>query len=266
MTAIRDWGTAVISSLANALNLFLTFIPRLIGFLVILLVGWIIAQLVNKALTAVLRKVGFDRLADRAGMGRVGQQMGVPIDAAHLLGRIAFWFIFLIFLVIAIDALGLAGVGNMINQIVAYLPNVFVAILILFVGMLIAVVVADLIRAAAANTRLGNPTIFANIARYAILGFAVLIALEQLRIAPTLLNILFMAVVGAIALAAGLAFGLGGQDTVRRYLSRRERVWDSEPEYRPVQQNVEQPRPPTQTVPDTQNFKTQPGYSRPIPE
>jgi hypothetical protein len=264
MSVIRDWGTAIMSSLANVLNLFLTFIPRLVGFLVILFVGWIVAQLVNKALTAVLHKVGFDRLADRAGMTRLEQRMGISVDAARLLGKIAFWFIFLIFLVTAIDALGLAGVSSMVNQIVSYLPNVFVAILILLVGMLAATVVADLVRAAIAGTRMGNPNIFANIARYAVLGFVTLIALEQLQIAPALLNILFMAVVGAVALAAGLAFGLGGQETVRRYLSRMERSWGHETEYHQVQQNPNQTQPQSQTVPGTNDLRTQPGYGRSI--
>ncbi|HTK09799.1 MAG TPA: hypothetical protein VL485_21685 [Ktedonobacteraceae bacterium] len=265
MPVIQNWGTAIISSLANALNLFLTFIPRFVGFLVILLVGWIIAQLVNKALTAVLHKVGFERLADRAGMSRLEQQTGVPMDAAGILGKVAFWFIFLIFLVTAIDALGLAGVSNMLNQIVSYLPNVFVAILILFVGMLAATVVGDLVRAAIANTRMGSPNVFANIARYAILGFAVLIALEQLQIAPSLINILFMAVVGAIALATGLAFGLGGQDTVRHYLSRRERTWESEAQYRQVQQSADQTQTQPQAIPDPHNLRTQSPYGHPIP-
>src|SRR2546430_17145004 len=96
---ITNWGTAIINAFANALNLVLTFIPRFIGFLVILLVGWIIATVVSKALTAILRKIGFDRLADRIGLTRLEQRMGVQMDAAGILGKITYWFLFLIFLV-----------------------------------------------------------------------------------------------------------------------------------------------------------------------
>ena len=219
---IRDWGTAIINALANALNLVLTFIPKLIGFLVILLVGWIIASVVSRALTFLLRKIGFDRMADRIGLTRFEQRMGIKMDAAGLLGKIVYWFVFLIFLVPAVDALGLTAVSAILSTVIAYIPNVFVAILVLFLGTLAATFVADIVRGATATANIGNPSIFANIARFAIMGFAALVALEQLQIAPALINELFGAIVAAAAIAFGLAFGLGGQDTARRYLARGE--------------------------------------------
>ncbi|MFL5706020.1 MAG: mechanosensitive ion channel family protein [Ktedonobacteraceae bacterium] len=237
MTVVRNWGDAIISALANALNLVLTFIPRLLGFLVILLVGWIIATVVSKAVTFLLRKVGFDRLGDRIGLTRFEQRMGVNMDSAGILGRIVYWFLFLIFLVPAADALGLPAVSNILNQLLAYIPNVFVAILVLFLGALAATVVADLVRGATASAKIGNPNLFANIARYAILGFAALIALEQLQIAPALLNILFTAIVGTIAIAVGLSFGLGGQDTARKWLSRGESTVSGAASPMPAQQD-----------------------------
>ena len=219
---ISDWGTAIFNSLSNAVNLILTFIPRLIGFLVILIVGLIIASLVSRAVTFLLRKVGFDRVSDRIGLTRFEQRMGVQLDSAGILGKVVYWFILLIFLVPAADALGLPAVSSVLNTLVAFLPNVFVAILVLFLGALAATVVADLVRGATASTKVGNPNIFANIARWAIIGFAALIALEQLKIAPDLLNELFGGLVAAVALAVGLSFGLGGQETARKWLARGE--------------------------------------------
>jgi flagellar biosynthesis protein FliQ len=219
---ISNWGTAIFNALSNAVNLILTFIPRLIGFLVILIVGLIIAALLSRAVTFLLRKVGFDRVSDRIGLTRFEQRMGLQVDSAGILGRVVYWFILLIFLVPAADALGLPAVSNILNALVAFLPNVFVAILVLFLGTLAATVVADLVRGATASTNIGNPNIFANIARWAIIGFAALIALEQLKIAPALLNELFGGLIAAVALATGLAFGLGGQETARRWLARGE--------------------------------------------
>ena len=219
---VTNWGEAILTALTNALNLLLAFIPKLLGFLVILLVGWIIATAVSKALTFLLRKVGFDRMANRIGLTRLEQRMGIQLDPARVLGQIAFWFIFLIFLVPATDALGLPAVSNVLNALVAYIPNVFVAILVLFLGALAATFVSDIVRGATASTNVGNPTVFANIARYAIIAFAALVALEQLQIAPALLNELFGGIVLAAAIAFGLAFGLGGQDTARRWLARSE--------------------------------------------
>lgn len=133
-----------------------------------------------------------------------------------------YWFLLLIFLVPAVDALGLTTVSGLLTTLVAYIPNVFVAILVLFLGTLAATFVSDIVRGVTASTNVGNPNVFASIARYAIIAFAALIALEQLQIAPALLNILFTAIVGALALAFGLAFGLGGRETAQRLLSRSE--------------------------------------------
>ena len=222
MQTVADWGAAIYTSLAGALALLFSFIPKLIGFLVILLIGWLVATAVAKALTLVLRKVGFDRISDRIGLTNLERQMNVQLDAAGLLGKLVYWFVFLIFLVPAVNALGLTTVSELIGRIVGYLPNVFVAILVLFLGTLAATFVADIIRGAAASTRIGNANVFASIARYAILGFAALVALEQLQIAPALIQILFTAIVGAAALAFGLAFGLGGRESAQRLLSRGE--------------------------------------------
>ncbi|GHO87260.1 mechanosensitive ion channel family protein [Dictyobacter formicarum] len=222
MSVITNWGVAIYSSLATALAMVFAFIPKLVGFLVILLVGWIVASLLAKGLTLLLRRVGFDRLSDRIGFTRFEQQMNLRMDPASLLGRVLFWFVFLIFLVPAFNALELTAVSVLIGQIVGYIPNVFVAIIVLFLGTLLATFVADLVRGASASARMANPNVLANIARYAILGFSALIALEQLQIAPTLITTLFTAVVGSIALACGLAFGLGGRDSAKRVLERSE--------------------------------------------
>src|SRR6266566_5285157 len=219
---IQDWGTAIFNALSNAVNLILTFIPRFIGFLVILIVGWIIAALLERAVTFLLRKVGFDRMSNRIGLTRFEQRMGVTLDSAGILGKIVFWFILLIFLVPAADALGLPAVSNILNTLVAYIPNVFVAILVLFLGTLAATFVADLVRGAVASANIGSPKIFAGIARWAIIGFSALVALEQLQISTPLINELFGGIVAALAIAFGLAFGLGGQEAARRWLARGE--------------------------------------------
>ena len=242
MQTITNWGNAIVTSLANAVNLILTFIPKIIGFLLILLAGWIVALLVSKAVTWLLRRVGFDTMAHRIGLTRFDQRMGVHLDPAGVLGKIVYWFIFLIFLIPAADALGLAAVTIIINQLVAYIPNVFVAIIVLFLGMLAATFVADIVRGATASANIGNPNIFANIARVAIIAFAALIALEQLQIAPALLNELFGGIVLALALAVGLSFGLGGQDTARRWLNRGENTLSSTATHI----HSQQPYPPLQ--------------------
>ncbi|TMD52421.1 MAG: small-conductance mechanosensitive ion channel [Chloroflexi bacterium] len=239
---MENIGVSIVNALNDAVKLILTFIPRLVGFLIILIVGLIVAALVSRALTFLLRKVGFDRLSERIGLTRFEQRMGIRMDPAGVLGKVVYWFILLIFLIPAADALGLPAVSNILNTLVSYIPNVFVAILVLFLGTLAATFVADLVRGAVASANIGNPGIFAGIARWAIIGFAALVALEQLQITPSLINELFGAVVAAVAIAFGLAFGLGGQDAARRWLARGESTVSSATDQIDTQQVKEQAR------------------------
>ncbi len=256
MSVITDWGTAIVSSFATAIALVFTFIPKLLGFLIIILIGWLVASALAKVVTFFLRKIGFDRIATRIGLTRLEESMGTKMDPAALLGQIVYWFIFLVFLVPAVDALGLTAVSTLLGQVIAYIPNVFVAIIVLFLGTLAATFVADLVRGATASANIGNPGVFAAIARYAILGFVGLIALEQLQIAPALLNILFTAVVGGAALAFGLAFGLGGQQTAHKYLQRAEQSVDnaipSQVQTPPMSDTLPPPSPTVPMRPVTQ--------------
>ncbi len=229
MPTVQNFGEAILTSLNAALALVFTFVPKLLGFLVILLIGWLVATAISKALTFILRRIGFDRLAERIGMKQLEQRMGIALDPAAILGQVTYWFVFLIFLVPAVDALGLTSVSNILNTLISYIPNVFVAIIVLFLGTLAANFVADIVQAATQGTKVGDPVLFANIARYSIMGFVAIIALEQLQIAPALLNILFTAFIGAVALAFGLAFGLGGRETAQRILARSERSLVSSP-------------------------------------
>ncbi|HEY3991819.1 MAG TPA: hypothetical protein VGM01_02960 [Ktedonobacteraceae bacterium] len=213
---------STINAFGNALSGVFSFIPRLVGFLVILFVGWLVGIAVGKVVTALLRKVGFERLSTRIGMTNLERRMGMRIDSAQLLGRVVFWFIFLLFLVPATDALGLPTVSSTLTGLVDYIPNIFVAILVLFLGTLLGVFVGDIIRGTTTASKMGNPDLLGNIARWAIIGFSCLIALEQLQIAPAMITVLFTAIVGGLALAFGLSFGLGGRESAQRLLSRSE--------------------------------------------
>ncbi len=260
---------AVITSFAAALALLFTFIPKLLGFLVILLVGYIVATAISKAVTFLLRKIGFDRFSTRIGLNRLESQMGVKMDAAGILGRIVYWFIFLIFLVPAVNALGLTAVSALLSQVVAYIPNVFVAILILFLGTLAATFVADIVRGATSSAHIGSPSVFANIARYAILGFVAIVALEQLNIGSALLNILFTAILSAAALAFGLAFGLGGRDSAKRLLERGESSLGQASSQISAQQNAQQSINQARTVADMQGnrqYTQQQPYQQTAPQ
>jgi mechanosensitive ion channel-like protein len=212
---IQDIGQALLSLLSEVL----LFLPRLLTFAVILLVGYIVARIVRDLLTKLLHVVHFDAIADRAGVSRALERAGTRMDAARVLALVVFWWIFLVFIEMAVNSLGLVDVTAFINSVLAYVPNVFVAILILIVGALLANVVAGAVRGAAAEAGLTTAGLLASVARWAVLVFAFLAALTQLNVAQNMIFILFAAMVGMLALAGGLALGLGGVDTARSLLS-----------------------------------------------
>jgi hypothetical protein len=210
---VADWGTALMTSMAAALALFLSAIPKVIGFAVILIIGWLIATAFAGVVAGLLRAVKFNDLAQRAGLSGFVQQMGLRTDAAGFVALITKWFVRLIVLVSAFDALGLPAVSQVLQQLLLWLPNLVVGIVALVIGGLAANALARLVRGATAESGMGNPDLLANITRIAVWAFAIVVAVNQLGIATTLINTLFMATVGAVALAVGLAFGLGGRDT-----------------------------------------------------
>lgn len=210
---VTDWSEALLTSLAAALTLLLSAIPKVIGFAVILIIGWLIASAIAKAVAALLRAVKFNDLATRGGFTGFVQKMGVNQDASGFIANIAKWFIRLIVLISAFDALGLPAVSQVLQSLLLWLPNLVVALVVLVIAGLAANALGGLVRGATAESGLGSPDLLATIAKVAVWAFAIVIAVNQLGIATTLINTLFMATVGAVALALGLAFGLGGRET-----------------------------------------------------
>lgn len=139
--------------------------------------------------------------------------MGIQTDAAGFLAELATWFIRLIVLVVAFDALGLPAVSDILRQLLLWLPNLVVALVVLVIAGLVASAASKLVRGATAEAGFENPDLLAKVASIALWTFGIVIAVNQIGIATTLVNTLFMAVVGAVALALGLAFGLGGRET-----------------------------------------------------
>lgn len=229
-TVVTDWGTALMTSLAGAMAMFFAAVPKVLGFIVILVVGWFIASLVERGVAALLRAVRFNDLAQRSGFAGFVDKMGAGTDSAGLIGLIVKWFIRLIALVVAFDALGLPAVSDVLRQLLLWLPNLVVALVVLVIGGLAARAISNLVRGAAAEGGLGNPEFLSKVASFVIWAFAVVVAVNQIGIATELVNTLFMGVVGAATIALGLSFGLGAKDTAGEIV----RKW-----YRHGQENKE---------------------------
>lgn len=211
-TALQTADGAVLS-FGGAMAGIALGLPRILAFLVILVVGWFVASLIAKGVVAILRKVRFNELATRSGFADFVLRMGIDTDAAGFVAAVTKWFVRLIALVVAFDALGLSAVSDVLRQLLLWLPNLVVALVVLVIAGLLAKALSSLVRGATAKAGFEKPEFLANVASTAVWAFAIVVAVNQLGIATTLVNTLFMGVVGALALALGLAFGLGGRET-----------------------------------------------------
>jgi hypothetical protein len=217
---VTEWSDAMFTSLAAAMALLFSAIPKIIGFLLIIVAGWFIASLIERGLAAVLRSIHFNDLSERAGLTDFIRRMGMNTDAAGMIGLVVKWFVRLIALVVAFDALGLPAVSEVLRQLLLWLPNVVVALVVLVIGGLAARGLSNVVRGAASEAGLGNANFLAKTASVVVWAFAIVVAVTQLGIATELVNTLFMAVVGALALGVGLAFGLGGRETAAEILNK----------------------------------------------
>lgn len=210
---------SVTRSLSEGLSTFFSFIPQLIGALVILIIGYIVAKVLQAVVGRVLQAVGFDRWMERSGIKQFFDRAQTRQTPATILGKLVFWFVFIIAITMATDALGISQVSAVFSQLIAYIPNIIAAVLILVLAGLLAQFVAGLVRGATGINVLGT------VAQAAIMVYAVFAALTQLQIAVELTAPTFLIVLGAVALAAAIAFGWGSrnvaQDIVEKAYNRR---------------------------------------------
>lgn len=198
----------------DAFSTLLKFVPRLLGALVILFVGYIVAKMIGKLVTKLLDRLGFNQWMDRAGVSGVLQRSGTGLTASGVLGKVVFWFVFLMTFTMFASALGVPEISDFMSAMLSYIPRIFAAIVILCLAALFANFIAAIIRGAT-----GNETL-AKVGRYAILVYAAFAALTQLGIATHLTGNTLLIVLGGAALAAGLAFGLGGRELAASTLQR----------------------------------------------
>jgi Mechanosensitive ion channel, conserved TM helix len=207
-------------SLQQGLSDFFAFIPQLIGAIIILIVGYIVAKILQAVVARVLKAVGFDGWMERSGIKQFFDRAQTNQTPATILGKLVFWFVFIIAITMATDALGIEQVSAVFSQLIAYIPNIIAAVLILVLAGLLAQFVAGLVRGATGINILGT------IAQAAIMVYAVFAALTQLQIAVELTAPTFLIVLGAVALAAAIAFGWGArnvaQDIVESAYNRRD--------------------------------------------
>jgi hypothetical protein len=212
--AVIDIGDSV----QQALDSFFGFLPNLVGFLVILLVGYVIAKVARKAIAALLQKVGLDRALHTSDAGQYVERVSPGASPANLIGAVAFWFVFLFAISAAIGALKIPALSDFIAEVQAFLPNIIVAAIIFVVAAALAGAVGAAVHRLMGDTPTGR--IVRAVAPALIMAIALFMVLDQLRIAPQIVTITYAALLGMLALAGALAFGLGGRDVAAQMLSQ----------------------------------------------
>ena len=201
---------ALTNRLEEGIFQIVAFLPRIAAALGILMVGLAIAKMVERGTDLALHRIGFDRWMQEGGVTEALERAGTTLDPSSVIAKLVFWTVMLLVILISADALGITAVSVLFAELLAYVPNVIAAVMVLVLGILLGEFIKDLVLASAG----GLPGGFnlARAAKAAIILLSVFMALDQLNIAQDIVLVFFIAVVGAAALAAGIAFGLGGRE------------------------------------------------------
>ncbi len=196
------------------------FLPNVIGALIVFVIGIIIALALQHVVIKVIGLLHVDDLAKKLEIKTQFERAGIRLHIGYLLGWIVKWFFIIVALIAATDILGWKEVTDYLKQVVLFIPNVIIAVIILLAGILLGNFVQNVVRSAVEAAQLASANFLAGISKWAILIFSFMAALVQLQIAPDLIRVLFTGLVFMIALAGGLAFGLGGKEQAGLFLQR----------------------------------------------
>ncbi len=218
-----DFTTVLFSSLEQLWQQFISWVPNFLAALIVFVLGLSASSILSRLVEQFIDTLKVDLVIEKMGAKPYFDRAGVKIDSGRFVGQLIFWFFALAFLLAASDILGLRAVSETLRTLLSYVPNVIVAALLLLATVLLANFLYRLTRAAAAGARLEAAPFVAAVVKWAVLLFGFLVALNQLGIAQNIINILVTGLVAMLAIAGGLAFGLGGRQIAEELLGKLRR-------------------------------------------
>ena len=222
---VQTWADVITFTFQNLWTGFILFLPNFLGALVVFFVGLVIAAGIGKVVEKLVDALKLDRLLDQLGLGRLLERVDTRLHSGHFLGVLVQWFFIVVTLLAVSDVLKLDDFSDFLKQVLLYVPNIIIAVLIMLAGVVTATFLARLVRASVLAARLHSAHFLGALTKWSVLVFAFLAALSQLGVAGALVNTLIMGFVAMLALAGGLAFGLGGRDVAAAWLERlREEI------------------------------------------
>ena len=208
---VINWFDITARALENLWIGFIGFIPRLIGAIIVFLIGWLVSVAIGKVVAEVLKRLKFNRIFEKGGWQKALEKAEIKVDASAFIGAIIKWVLLIVFLTAAIEILGFVQLTGFFRDVLKYLPNVVVAAFIFVIAVIIADILEKVVRAAVEGVKIGYGQIIGAIVRWSIWVFAIFTILLQLGIAEDLVKIIIQGLIALIVIAGGIAFGLGGK-------------------------------------------------------
>lgn len=223
------------------------YLPRILIAILIIIGGWLLAKAARFAVTRGLRAINFRVLTDRAGLDAFLRQGGLESDTTDIFGLLVYWLVILAAMLVAFNGLGLSYVTALLSRLVWFLPNLFIALLILAFGAYFARFVGHTLTAYGQRNKLQDAALLGRAAQYAIVVFVVLIALDQLQVGGSIVRQSFLIILGGVVFAVALAFGLGGKDwaaeRIESWWPRERKPGPGQPPGTPAQRRPGDPLP-----------------------
>jgi hypothetical protein len=223
MDRYNDYTNTVVTSANDVLQRFINYLPNLVAAVVFLIVGLVLANFLGALVHRGLQAIKIDSFANRLGLDHLSQRSGRHLSIARFGEWLVRWFIIIVTLIAVAGALNLDAIKDFLYlSVIPYFGNVIAAVIILMIGILAASFLSDLVKGALSASQVVSANALSAVTRWAIIVFSVIAALAQLKIAEAFLQDLFRAIVVMLALAGGLAFGLGGRDHAKKILDKIE--------------------------------------------
>jgi len=219
----QDWYTIIVQAFQNLWQGFANLIPSLIGAIVIFVIGWFISVGIGKLVTKVLNLFRVNQLFCKGNVDEALEKAGIKADVTGFLGSIVKWILVLVFLISATEILGFIQFAEFLSNVLAYLPNVVVAVLIFIATVIVIEIIEKILIASFHKLSPSSSHMVALVVRWSIWVFAVFAILLQLGIAPQLVEVLIQGIVGVLVIGFGLAFGLGGKEVAGEFLQDLKR-------------------------------------------
>ncbi len=209
-----------VTSLTSFWTQLASFIPQLLGAIVVLVLGWMLAKIARSGVMRLLVLLKFDRATEKSGLETFMKHADLELSVASVIGNLIYWLIILVMIVTVANSLGLHMVADLFNKVVLYIPNVIVSILVLVFGTILARFINRLVFAWLSNMEFDDALTVSTFSEYAMMVFVFFIAMEQLQIANELLTAAFIIAFGAVGLAFAIAFGLGAKDWAGKVIEK----------------------------------------------